>query len=150
MLPQGSQCATGRAEWGAARVGERPASDRVVLEGAGLAAGAEVRVGRRFHSRHAGVIGVQVGVIHLIHGGQPVRAPVQRTRGCEAWLCSCFRDLLWVFSPEPPKNLWFSCSSNPDAFFRSPSSPPSVCRSGRLLTSHLLPALQLALRWRSV
>lgn len=76
MLPQGSQGATGRAERSAARVGEGSAPDRVVLEGAGLAAGAEVRVGRCFHGRHAGVIGVQVGVIHLIHGGQPVRTPV--------------------------------------------------------------------------
>lgn len=76
MLPQGSQGAAGRAERSAARVGEGSAPDRVVLEGAGLAAGAEVRVGRRFHGRHAGVIGVQVGVIHLIHGGQPVQTPV--------------------------------------------------------------------------
>lgn len=56
MLAQGSQGAAGRAEGGAARVGEGSAPDRVVLEGAGLAAGAEVRVGRRFHGRHAGVI----------------------------------------------------------------------------------------------
>lgn len=76
MLSQGSQCAAGRAERSAARVGERSAPDRVVLEGAGLAAGAEVRVGRRFHGRHAGVIGVQVRVIHLIHGGQPAQTPV--------------------------------------------------------------------------
>lgn len=76
MLAQGSQGAAGRAERGAARVGEGPAPDRVVLEGAGLAAGAEVRVRRRFHGRHAGVIGVQVGVIHLIHGDAPVRTPV--------------------------------------------------------------------------
>lgn len=76
MLPQGSQGAAGRAERSAARVGEGSAPDWVVLEGAGLAAGAEVRVGRRFHGRHAGVIGVQVGVIHLIHGGQPVQTPV--------------------------------------------------------------------------
>lgn len=76
MLSQGSQGAAGRAERSAARVGEGSASDRVVLEGAGLAARAEVRVCRRFHGRHAGVIGVQVGVIHLIHGDQPVRTPV--------------------------------------------------------------------------
>lgn len=72
MLPQGPQGAAGRAERGAARVGEGSAPDRVVLEGAGLAARAEVRIGRRFHGRHAGVVGVQVGVIHLIHGGEPV------------------------------------------------------------------------------
>lgn len=78
MLSQGSQGAAGRAERSAARVGEGSAPDRVVLEGAGLAARAEVRVGRRFHGRHAGVIGVQVGVIHLIHGGEPVRTP-----GCQ-------------------------------------------------------------------
>lgn len=76
MLSQGPQSAAGRAERGAARVGERAAPDRVVLERAGLAARAEVRVGRRFHGRHAGVIGVQVGVIHLIHGDDPVRTPV--------------------------------------------------------------------------
>lgn len=75
MLSQGSQGAAGRAERGTARVGEGSAPDRVVLEGAGLAARAEVRVGRRFHGRHAGVIGVQVGVIHLIHGDQPVQTP---------------------------------------------------------------------------
>ena len=75
MLAQRSEGAAGRAERGAGRVGEGSAPDRVVLEGAGLAAGAEVRVGRRFHGRHAGVIGVQVGVIHLIHGGQPVQTP---------------------------------------------------------------------------
>lgn len=73
MLPQRSQGAAGGAERSAARVGERPAPDRVVLERAGLAAGAEVRVGRRFHGRHAGVIGVQVGVIHFIHGDEPVQ-----------------------------------------------------------------------------
>ena len=77
MLPQGSQGAAGRAERSAARVGEGSAPDRVVLERAGLAAGAEVRVGRRFHGRHAGVIGVQVGVIHLIHGGEPAQTPVR-------------------------------------------------------------------------
>lgn len=60
MLSQGSQRAAGGAEGSAARVGERAAPDRVVLEGAGLTAGAEVRVGRRFHGCHAGVIGVQV------------------------------------------------------------------------------------------
>lgn len=76
MLSQGAQGAAGRAERSAARVGERSASDRVVLEGAGLAARTEVCVGRRFHGRHAGVIGVQVGVIHLIHGDEPVRTPV--------------------------------------------------------------------------
>lgn len=76
MLPQGSQGAAGCAERSASRIGEGSAPDRIVLEGAGLAAGAEVRVGRRFHGRHAGVIGVQVGVIHLIHGGQPVKTPV--------------------------------------------------------------------------
>lgn len=75
MLPQGSQGAAGRAERSAPRVGEGSAPDRVVLEGAGLAAGAEVRVSRRFHGRHAGVIGVQVGVIHLIHGGEPAETP---------------------------------------------------------------------------
>lgn len=75
MLPQGSQGAAGRAERGAGRVGEGSAPDRVILEGAGLAAGAEVRVGRGFHGCHAGVIGVQVGVIHLIHGGQPAQTP---------------------------------------------------------------------------
>lgn len=80
MVPQGPQRAAGRAERSAARVGERPASDRVVLEGAGLAAGAEVRVGRRLHGGHAGVIGVQVGVIHLIHGGQPAQTPDRKTR----------------------------------------------------------------------
>lgn len=80
MLAQGSQGAAGRAERGAARVGEGSAADRVVLEGAGLAAGAEVRVGRRFHGRHAGVIGVQVGVIHLIHGEEPVREPGRREK----------------------------------------------------------------------
>lgn len=77
MLSQGSQRAAGRAQRRAARVGERPAPDRVILEGAGLAAGAEVRVGRRFHGCHAGVVGVQVGVIHLIHGGEPVQTPVR-------------------------------------------------------------------------
>lgn len=70
MLPQGSQGAAGRAQRSTARVGEGSAPDGIVLKGAGLAAGAEVRVGRRFHGRHAGVIGVQVGVIHLIHGGR--------------------------------------------------------------------------------
>lgn len=75
MLSKGSQGAAGRAERGAARVGEGSAADRVVLERAGLAAGAEVRIGRGFHGRHAGVIGVQVGVIHLIHEGEPVGSP---------------------------------------------------------------------------
>lgn len=74
MLAQGPQRAAGRAEGAAARVGERPGPDRVVLERAGLAARAEVRVGRRLHGRHAGVVGVQVGVIHLIHGGGGARA----------------------------------------------------------------------------
>ncbi len=45
VLPQGSEGAAGRAERGAARVGEGAAPDRVVLEGAGLTARAEVRVG---------------------------------------------------------------------------------------------------------
>ena len=94
MLPQGSQCAAGRAERGAARVGEGSAPDRVVLERARLAAGAEVRVGRRFHGRHAGVIGVQVGVIHLIHGGQPVRAPGLRTRREEVGVRGAAGDFL--------------------------------------------------------
>lgn len=86
MLSQGSQGAAGRAERSAARVGEGSAPDRVVLERAGLAARAEVRVGRRFHGRHAGVIGVQVGVIHLIHGGQPVQTPVcKKKRRVELW-----------------------------------------------------------------
>lgn len=76
VLSQGSQGAAGRAERSAAWVGEGSAPDRVVLEGTCLAARTEVRVGRRFHGRHAGVIGVQVRVIHLIHGDQPVRAPV--------------------------------------------------------------------------
>lgn len=67
MVPQGPQGAAGRAERRAARVREGPAADGVVLEGAGLAAGAEVRIGRRLHCRHAGVVGVQVRVIHLIH-----------------------------------------------------------------------------------
>lgn len=80
MLPQGSQCAAGRAERSAARVGEGSAPDRVVLERAGLAAGAEVRVGRRFHGRHAGVIGVQVGVIHFVHGGSAGASTAPRTR----------------------------------------------------------------------
>lgn len=56
MLAQGPQRAAGRAERGAARVGERAAPDRVVLKGAGLAARAEIRVGRRLHRRHAGVV----------------------------------------------------------------------------------------------
>lgn len=81
MLPQRSQSAAGRAQRSASRVGEGSAPDRIVLKGAGLAAGAEVRVGRRFHGRHAGVIGVQVGVIHLIHGGQPVQTPVCKRDG---------------------------------------------------------------------
>lgn len=86
VLPQGSQSAAGRAERSAARVGEGSAPDRVVLEGAGLAAGAEVRVGRRFHGRHAGVIGVQVGVIHLIHRSAGANTGLQTRRGGELWL----------------------------------------------------------------
>ena len=67
MLAQGPQGAAGRAERGAARVGEGPAPDGVVLERAGLATRAEVRIGRRLHRGHARVVGVQVRVIHLIH-----------------------------------------------------------------------------------
>lgn len=92
VLSQGSQCAAGSAEWGTARVGERTTSDRVVLKGACLAARAEIRVGRRFHCCHAGVVGVQVGVIHLIHGDKPVWSPVF-DREVEQWqscsLCCC-------------------------------------------------------------
>lgn len=56
MLAQGPQCAVRGAEGRAARVGTEPGPDRVVLERAGLAAGAEVRVGRCLHGRHARVI----------------------------------------------------------------------------------------------
>lgn len=109
MLSQGSQGAAGRAERSAAWVGEGSATDRVVLEGTCLAARTEVRVGRRFHGRHAGVIGVQVRVIHLIHGDQPVRAPVccrdteEGTLGREGFWCVFSRLLLllqWIqFKP---------------------------------------------------
>lgn len=103
MLSQGSQGAAGRAERSAAWVGEGSAPDRVVLEGACLAARTEVRVGRRFHGRHAGVIGVQVRVIHLIHGDQPVRAPVccrdteGGTLGREGFWCVFSRLLLLLW-----------------------------------------------------
>lgn len=131
MLSQGSQGAAGRAERSAARVGEGSASDRVVLEGAGLAARAEVRVCRRFHGRHAGVIGVQVGVIHLIHGDQPVRTPVGRRKAeGELWaervlvclqsnICSNQSEVVclsgtskncWFVSPKLLSALW-SCGS---------------------------------------
>lgn len=128
MLSQGSQGAAGRAERSAAWVGEGSAPDRVVLEGACLAARTEVRVGRRFHGRHAGVIGVQVRVIHLIHGDQPVRAPVccrdteGGTLGREGFWCAFSRLLLllwdqmdtvqtgpiWSASSVLSKNCWLA------------------------------------------
>lgn len=121
VLSQGSQGAAGRAKRSAARVGEGSTPDRVVLEGAGLAARTEVCVGRRFHGRHAGVIGVQVGVIHLIHGDQPVQTPVcNRNAEGELWaerFLVCLRPPLtlrdqmkivqtcqrWSFTPVPPR-----------------------------------------------
>ena len=78
MLAQGAQRAARGAERGAGRVRPEAAPDGVVLEAVGLAAGAEVRVGRRLHGRHAGVVGVQVGVsIHLIHGVRAGRCSLQ-------------------------------------------------------------------------
>lgn len=67
MLAQCAQRAARGAEGRAAWICE-PGPDRVVLERAGLATRAEVRVGRRLHGGHARVVGVQVGVIHFIHG----------------------------------------------------------------------------------
>lgn len=146
MLSQGSQGAAGRAERSAAWVGEGSAPDRVVLEGACLAARTEVRVGRRFHGRHAGVIGVQVRVIHLIHGDQPVRAPVYcrdtegGTLGREGFWCVFSRLLLllwdqtdtlqtgpkWSASPVPSKNCWLASPGPLSASWRGCSGLVAV------------------------
>lgn len=57
-------CAEGRAP----RVGTEAGPDWVVLEGVGLTARVKVRIGRGFHRSHARIVGIQVRVIHFVHG----------------------------------------------------------------------------------
>lgn len=69
MVPQCPQGAVGSGERWAPRVGSEAAPDWVVLEAVGLAAGTEVCIGRGFHGCHAGIIRIQVGIIHFVHRG---------------------------------------------------------------------------------
>lgn len=69
VVPQCPQGAVGSGERWAPWVGSEAAPDWVVLEAVGLAAGTEVCIGRGFHGCHAGIIRIQVGIIHFVHRG---------------------------------------------------------------------------------
>lgn len=78
VVAQGAQRAVGGAERGAGRPGRGEGGpERAVLEASGLAAGAEVAVGGRLHGRHAGVVRIEVGVVHRPGGARTGAGPGQ-------------------------------------------------------------------------
>lgn len=73
VVPQGAEAAGARGERRAPRGGPERRPDGIVLKATGLAAGAEVRIGRsqarRVHPGHTRLVGrgIEVRILHFIH-----------------------------------------------------------------------------------